>query len=116
MSLLVFVSGICFFGLFGETLLALIGSNTKFISVEFWSILGLGYFVERYAAMHLNIYTLSNHIIWHRLYFISGIIYIISMPTLNEQYGFFAFPIALLFSELIFHHGIARFAHTSYLR
>ena len=63
MSLLVFVAGICFFGLFGETLLALIGSNTKFISVEFWSILGLAYFIERYAAMHLNIYTLSNHII-----------------------------------------------------
>lgn len=102
MSLLVFVAGICFFGLFGETLLALIGSNTKFISVEFWSILGLAYFIERYAAMHLNIYTLSNHIIWHRLYFTSGIIYIISMLILNEQYEFFAFPLAILLSELLF--------------
>ena len=101
-SLILFVFSVIIVGTFGNKILNLLGSNTQLYSNVFWVIFGLAFFVERYSAMHLNIYTLSNHIIWHRMYFISGLIYIFLIIVLYKIFGELSFPISLLLSELIF--------------
>ena len=106
LSLLLFSITVIFVGLFGSKILILLESKTKLCSDLFWACLGVGFFVERYSAMHLNIYTLSNHIVWHKMYFVSGLLYIIFMSLFinifSENYKLFAFPLSLLFSELFF--------------
>ena len=66
LSLLLFSITVILIGAFGSKILLLLDSKTELCSELFWVCLGIGFFVERYSAMHLNIYTLSNHIIWQR--------------------------------------------------
>ena len=106
LSLLLFSITVIFVGLFGSKILILLESKTKLCSDLFWACLGVGFFVERYSAMHLNIYTLSTQIGGHTMYFVSGLLYIIFMSLFinifSENYKLFAFPLSLLFSELFF--------------
>ena len=106
LSLLLFSITVILIGAFGSKILLLLDSKTELCSELFWVCLGIGFFVERYSAMHLNIYTLSNHIIWHKMYFISGVLYIIFMSLfvnfLPESNKLYAFPISLFLSELFF--------------
>ena len=61
-----------------DILLKLIDSNIMFVSPLLWIIMGCVFFAERYGAMHLQLYSITNHIIWHFVNSISGLIYITS--------------------------------------
>jgi len=83
-------------GMFSEALLALIDSNVEFPGVIMWTLLGLGFFVERYGAMHIQLYTVTNHIIWHVANGVSGLIMIVIGTLLYPFLEVNAFPLALL--------------------
>ena len=68
----VYVIGFIAVGVVGEELLVFIGSNADFPSHLLWILLGVGYFSERYGAMHLQLYSITNHIIWHKINGITG--------------------------------------------
>ena len=102
LSSLIFVAAVIFFGLSAEWMLGLISSNTSLCSTKFWAVLGMAYFVERYAAMHLNLYTISNHIIWHRVYLVSGTLYLGLLLLLYSPLRLFAFPVSMLIAELCY--------------
>jgi O-antigen/teichoic acid export membrane protein len=72
-----YVAGFIGLGISGEPLLKFIGSNADFPPPLLWSLLGLAFFVERYGAMHLQLYSITNHIIWHIANGIAGFIYIL---------------------------------------
>jgi O-antigen/teichoic acid export membrane protein len=83
--------------------LTLIDSNAQFASPLLWALLGLGFFGERYGAMHLQLYSTTNHIVWHIANGVSGAIYIcISLALINEI-GVLAFPIGLILGQLGFY-------------
>ena len=91
-----FVLGFVGLGLFATPLLALIGSNAAFADPLLWALLGLGTLLERYGAMHIQLYSTTNHIIWHVANGVSGTIYLAVSLLLFPAAGVYAFPLGIL--------------------
>jgi O-antigen/teichoic acid export membrane protein len=89
---------ICFIGLgiTGDPMLKFIGSNADFPTSLLWALMGLAFFVERYGAMHLQLYSITNHIIWHVANGIAGIIYILVSLLLFKKIDVYTFPVGLI--------------------
>jgi hypothetical protein len=77
----------------------LIGSNTEFPAVGFWCLLGLSVLVERTGAMHLQVYSTTNDIVWHRLNGYTGLVWITLMLMLIPVIGIFSYPVAMLLAN-----------------
>jgi len=103
LSLWCYVAGFIGLGLAGQPLLKLIGSNADFPNNLLWSLLGLGFFTQRYGALHIQLFSVTNQIIWHISNGISGAIYIVVSLALIRPVGVYAFPIGLLIGYLCFH-------------
>jgi hypothetical protein len=87
--------------------LPLIKSNIAFPSTLFWCALGFATLVERCGAMHLQLYSTTNDIIWHWMNGITGAIWIglmlLLLPWMNLQ----AFPVAMAIAYVGFYSWIA---------
>jgi O-antigen/teichoic acid export membrane protein len=98
-----YITGFISLGLIGEPLLKFIGSNANFPTKMLWILLGLGFFVERYGAMHIQLYSTTNHIIWHIANGVMGIIYLIVSIVFFQFIGVYAFSIGILAGYLGFY-------------
>ena len=98
-----YVAGFIGIGLLATPLLRLIGSNAEFVSPLLWGIMGLSMFAERYGAMHINLYSTTNHIINHIANGVAGIIYLVVSLTLFRTIGVYAFPLGTLTGYLGFY-------------
>lgn len=95
----VFLTGFFFLAFFNEIIMDVIQSNGEFPSRELWLLLGLGFLIERYGGMHLQLYSTTNHIIWHTLNGITGIsMIILTCIFIYLDFGITAFPLAMLIS------------------
>lgn len=92
----VFVAGIVPVLFFAQPLLQLIGSQVQFVSAPLWAIMGLAFFIERVGAMHLQLYSLTNHIVWHIANGVTGVLMVILVLLSYETLGIIAFPLAML--------------------
>jgi len=92
----VLLSGTIFLGIFAEYILKLIGSQTNFISTQVWWILALSTVLERIGAMHLQLYTITNHVVWHIANGIAGLIMLIAIPMFYSAYGVIGLPMGAL--------------------
>ncbi|MGA0557755.1 hypothetical protein ACO2Q8_13955 [Larkinella sp. VNQ87] len=84
-----------------EPLFKLIGSNAQFPDSLLWNLLGFAYIVDRYGAMHLQLYSTSNHIIWHKLNGITGILMITLSLFLYQYMNVYALPLGMLISYIL---------------
>lgn len=99
----VFVFGVVSVGFGGDYLLRLIGSNTKFVPLLLWALLSLAYFVQRYGAMHMQLYLTTHHVIAHIADSVSGMVFIgVSLFLLNKI-DLYAFPVGMLTGYLGFY-------------
>lgn len=98
-----FVFGFVILGLTGSRLLHIIGSNTQFPPPLLWALLGLGFFVERYGAMHIQLYSLTNDIIWHVANGIMGLIFVIVVLLSYHAIGVYAFPSGIIVGYIGFY-------------
>jgi O-antigen/teichoic acid export membrane protein len=98
-----YVAGFIGLGLLATPLLSLIGSNVEFVSPLLWGTMGLSMFAERYGAMHINLYSTTNHIINHIANGVAGIIYLVVALALFKQIGVYAFPIGTFAGYLGFY-------------
>lgn len=92
-----FVAGAVTLVTAGPFLLRMIGSSVHLPSYEISAALVLAFFVERYCAMHIQIYSLTHHIIWHTMNGITGLLMILISVILYPFLGQAALPIAMLF-------------------
>ncbi len=99
----IFLAGIIIVGLFLPPLLLVTGSNAEFVSPLFWLLIGASFFCERFGAMHLQLYSTSNRIIWHIANGVTALIAIITVWALYGLVGIFAFPLGYLVSNLGFY-------------
>ncbi len=76
--------------------LPLIGSRIAFPAAGFWLIFGAAALVERLGAMHIQLYSTTNHIVWHWLNGITGLIWLGLMALLIPRWGQNAYPISML--------------------
>jgi hypothetical protein len=98
-----FVVPFIFVGFTATSLLKYIGSNADFVSPLLWSLMGIGYFIERYGAMHIQLYSTTNHIIWHVANGTLGIIYLVTSIILLPFIDVYAFPIGIILGHLGFY-------------
>lgn len=77
-------------------LLLLIGSSVQIPDPTLAIVMSLAFFAERYGAMHMQLYTLSNHVIWHRVNGLTGVVMVLICAALWPLLGPIAMPMALL--------------------
>jgi hypothetical protein len=92
----IFVFGVLAAAALLRPLLSGIGSHTRFVTPEVWALIGLAFFVERFGAMHLQLYSLTNHIVWHIANGLTGIIMIVLATLLYPTLQALAYPLAML--------------------
>lgn len=102
-SYLFFVVSFIFVGLFINPALEYIHSKISFVSTGVWLALGWAYFCERYGAMHLQLFSISNKIIWHIANGVTGTLNIILIIIMYNHFGILAFPLSMFSSYLLFY-------------
>lgn len=103
---ILFTLGIATTPLVAKIALPLIGSEVGFPSEGFWFLLGAAFLVERMGAMHVQLYSTTNHIIWHWLNGLTGLIWIILLYVLIPNYGLHAYPISMIASYLLCYSSV----------
>lgn len=99
--------GIILIGIFGPPLLKCIKSNADFVDGNLWALMGLAAFLERYGAMHIQLYSTTNHIITHIANGVTGLIFILAVALSYVFLGVYAFPISQIVANLAFYNWYA---------
>ncbi len=103
LSLIVFSLAILWVAFSGDFVLKLLNSDTEFVPTLVWSALGLAFFFERYGAINLQIYSVSNHILWHISNGITGILFIMILYISMGSLLLLAIPFSMILSNLLFY-------------
>lgn len=77
-------------------LLQLIGSSVSLPGFAMLALLSAAFFAERYSSMHIQIYSLTNHIVWHIANGVTGLLMIGLYLALRPFIGELAMPGAML--------------------
>ncbi len=77
-------------------LLNKLDSEVPFVPAPVWWLLAFGTFFERFGAMHIQLFSTTNRILWHIVSGISGTIMITVTFLLLRPFGVYAFPIGIL--------------------
>ncbi|SFW56581.1 hypothetical protein [Cellulophaga fucicola] len=106
---MLFSYGVNFIGIvgllfFGNYLISLIGSNVTFVSNMMLVCMGFYLFIERFTAMHLQLYTfMKNRVIGHIGLIVTGILLLLLTSVLFPILSIMAIPIAGILSYLFFY-------------
>ena len=113
-SLIILTFSMGIVGILGNDILELMGSKAMLVNSTVWIILMLAYYIERYGALHIQLYSLSNNIIWHIANTVTGILFISLSFLFIKSFDnpIFAFSVALLISYLSFYTWFS--AYNSY--
>jgi hypothetical protein len=90
-----------------QPILSFIGSKTQFVSMNMWILMGAGYLAERVGAMHIQLYSTTNHIIWHIANGLTGLAMLVLSVVLYGWLGAVALPLAMLVSYLCIYTPMA---------
>ena len=102
-----FVTGFLSVLLLVQPILSFIGSKTQFVSMNMWILMGAGYLAERVGAMHIQLYSTTNHIIWHIANGLTGCAMLLLSVILYSWLGAVALPLAMLVSYLCIYTPMA---------
>jgi hypothetical protein len=91
-----FVPGMLLVAFAAQPLLSVIGSQTPFVTPGVWAVLALALFAERFGAMHMQLYSLTNHILWHVANGLSGLVMVTVAALTYPHAHLYAFPVAML--------------------
>lgn len=95
--------GVVAVALCSDRLLDLIGSKIPFVPPSLWALIAVAFFVERFGAMHLQLYSVTNHITWHIANGVTGTLMIAISVALYPSLGIVALPAAMLIAYSIFY-------------
>lgn len=68
-----------------------------------WLFLCFGFFIERFGAMHIQLYSMSNHVLWHIHNGVTGLITILSTFIFFKLEPLYSYPIGLLIGNILFY-------------
>ena len=100
-SLVVFVAGFLMLGIFAAPLLDLVGKDVSFPAPQIWCALGIAFLIQRIGAMHLQIYSTTNRIVWHWVGLGSVVVFAPAALLLVDRYGVIGIPLAMAISYLL---------------
>lgn len=107
----VYVLGAVGLAMTGPALLAVIGSNAQFPSPVLWYLLCFAFFFQRFGGNHIQLYSTTNHIIWHWANGIQGLVIIGISIALAGGFGDIGFALALLAGNLVYAVIAASFSY-----
>lgn len=107
LSYWVFVVGVLAVSLLATPLLGFIGSNTEFVPNSLWFLIGGAFLIERYGAMHMQLFSITNRIIWHIANGVTGVITLILAYIFYPLVAVYALPIALALGYASFYSWYA---------
>lgn len=84
-------------------LLKFLDGDGALVPISLWFLIGAAAFLERIGAMHLQLYSITGHIIWHLSNGVTGLIYVICMIAMLPAFEVFAFPVANIVALLLFY-------------
>jgi hypothetical protein len=99
----VFVLGAISVSMLADWLLSIIGSKTPFVQPFLWLVMSVAFFLERYGAMYLQLYSTTNHIVWHIANGVTGVFMVSIAFFLQPSLGIYAFPVAMLVAYFSFY-------------
>jgi hypothetical protein len=86
----------------GPLLLSHTGSDITFPQQMLWYTLGLAFMLQRFGGMHLQLYSTTNHIIWHWVSLTQGILIVGLALVLALPYQALGLAIAIFTGNLVF--------------
>lgn len=113
---LIYMVGFFAVALLHGPLFRFIDSSVAFPDPKLWALLGLAFLVDRYGAMHLQLYSTTNHIIWHTLNGITGVLMIGFSVALFPLLGLHALPLGMLLAYLLCYSWYAPYKSYGLLR
>lgn len=99
----IFCFGVLLVAVSGKALLDMIGSQTKFVDLDFWLLMSFAFWVERYGAMHMQLYSTTNRIVWHVVNGVTGVIILTFGWSLSPGLGIWAMPVSMLIGYIGFY-------------
>ncbi len=79
----------------GDWILDFLGSQTHFPDKTLWILLGVAFFCERVGAMHIQLYTTTNDVVWHILSGVTFFIMLLLAYPLFLVFGVNGLPISM---------------------
>lgn len=73
-----------------------------------WALIGLASILERYGAMHLQLYSQTNHIIWHWANGGAAVIFSLCVYFLLPLLGSLALPLSIVIASVLFYVPFCR--------
>jgi hypothetical protein len=98
-----FILPVVFIGTAGTLGLRHIHSHVNFPNLLLWGCLGFAILLERCGAMHIQVYSASNKIIWHIANGVTGVLVILFCFILKPYIGVYSVPTAMIFGNLSFY-------------
>lgn len=100
----IFLATLCllFVLFFGDYLLKVIGSSIDTFDYLLWFLFSLNLLCERIGAMHFQMHSLSNKVVWHKANLIYGLIFVLISIFTIKLLGLYAIPIAMLTGNLLY--------------
>ena len=95
LSSLVFVLGVLGLALVGPFLFEIFKKEVGFPPTDLWLAMGAAFSLQRFGAMHLQLYSTTNHIIWHWVGGITSVFLITLLAILIPEMGGMALPLSL---------------------
>lgn len=93
-----------------------IGSSVGFVPDHVWALMGVAYLIERWGGMHMQLYSLTNHIVWHIANGITGTVMLALAVLLFPHLGVIALPLAMLLAYSCFYTPYAVFLSQRHYR
>ncbi len=79
------------------------GGEVARVPLLLWAVIGLAAYLERIGAMHLQLYSQSNHIVWHWANGGTALLFIMFAWLLLPHLSALAFPTGLCLAILVFY-------------
>lgn len=116
LSHMVFVAGVIAVLVAIPFWLSEIGSSVGFVPDHVWALMGVAYLIERWGGMHMQLYSLTNHIVWHIANGITGTVMLALAVLLFPHLGVIALPLAMLLAYSCFYTPYAVFLSQRHYR
>jgi hypothetical protein len=92
----VYTISVALMGLFAAPLMQAMGSSVEFVPPLLWALLAFGAMVERYGALHLQLYSTTNDIRWHIANGLTAVSYGLIVVITFRQLDWYAFAVAYI--------------------
>lgn len=89
-------------GIFADFGLKTIGSTIEFPTQQFWALLSLAFFAQRYGAMLLNWYGVTNNIVWHYATMLSSVTCLIAFLFVGQSLEMFSFIAVVMAGNIVY--------------